>query len=114
MSRTEPGLAWHGPRELRETHLRELRTMKIGPLFPADPDHRPGLTDSRRIVRLGKDTKPPYRRHRAARRRRDHREITAACLSCQFTVTGSTWRPVKRSLSAHVAKKHAKLAKGAA
>ena len=63
MSKTEPDLEWK-KRTARDEHLAELRKMKIGPIFPSDPDHRPGMQGSRKENRLGKDTKPPYRRRR--------------------------------------------------
>ncbi len=108
MSRTEPGLEWT-PRAFRDSHIAAIRRMKIGPLFPSDPDHRPGMREDRRVVRLGKDTKPPY--HRPSRRARKAADrVTAHCLSCRWSSKGSTWRPVKRALREHTAKKHPEVA----
>jgi hypothetical protein len=106
MSRTEPGLDW-STRHARADSLAALRGMKIGPLFPADPDHRPGIEGTRRENRGGKDTKTPYR---GASRRRRKAPVTARCLSCTWSAKGTSWRPVRRSLREHVGKKHPKLA----
>lgn len=108
MSRTEPDLEWTHRPSLEAT-LTALRTTRIGPLFPADPDHRPGMQGTRQENRGGKDTKAPYRvRRRRARKAAD--AVTARCLSCRWSASGRTWRPVRRRLAEHVAKKHPKLA----
>jgi len=109
VSRTEPDLDWT-KRGAREANLAALHTMRIGPIFPSDPDHTPGLSGTRREARGGKDTKPPYRRSRSAARR----VVTASCLSCRWSVSGSTWRPIRRRLAEHVGKRHPKLVRGAA
>lgn len=44
------------------------------------------------------------------RRALERSPVTAACLSCPWTATGSTWRPVKRLLAAHTSRFHAEVA----
>ena len=37
--------------------------------------------------------------------------VEAVCLNCSWTASGGSWRPVKRLLAEHKAKRHAALVK---
>ena len=102
MSRTEPELEWI-KRFARDVHILELRALRIGPIFPGDPDRVVGMAGTPRRA-----TKRPFR---IPRLRKASDRVRAACLSCRWKTAGRTWRPVRRRLAEHVAKKHPKLAR---
>lgn len=90
------------PRRVREweKNLVELRKTKIGPIFPeADPNATRG---NRGVER--RKTKRPFGPYVRLRKRRT--AVTITCLFCSWTAKGSTWRPTKRLMTAHMAKRH--------
>lgn len=44
------------------------------------------------------------------RRALERGPVSAACLTCQWSATGPTWRPVRRQLAIHTARLHAEIA----
>jgi len=77
--------------------------MRIGPIFPA-PEDGGRLQGMRGVPRRA--TKRPFIYN--AKRRVRAVQIVVECRLCPFVARGNTWRPTRRVVADHVAKKHGK------